>query len=65
MKFESNKKYIAQNGRTVRLICTDRKSKFPIVGLYDNGEYETMIAYYPDGTTGEPFHNWNLIAEGE
>ena len=49
MDIDINKKYRARNGREVRIICTDAKGLFPIVGLMDIQGAEQPIRYLVNG----------------
>lgn len=46
---EINKHYRARNGREVRIICTDARGMFPIVGLIDINGGERPVSYLANG----------------
>ena len=41
--------FCTRDGRSVRIICTDRKGKPPIIGLVQDGGREIIISVDPDG----------------
>jgi hypothetical protein len=53
--------YQDEKGKSVRIICTDRKTyKQPVVGLVNNGECETIVSYTNQGISGSLVYG-NLI----
>ena len=44
-------KIVTRDGRNVRIICTDLKGGFPIVGAIKMGKYEDVYTYKDDGTS--------------
>lgn len=45
-----NREIVTRDGRSVRIICTDRKSNnLPIVGLVNGGQKENIRGYTKDG----------------
>lgn len=40
---------VTREGRSARVICWDRKGKFPIMALIENGDNEGYQYYYADG----------------
>lgn len=51
MKIEMGKRYQTRDGRPVRLLCTDKKGEFPVVGVvpYDDGGAEDMEEWTSTG----------------
>ena len=50
-KKNPNRKVVAENGRSARIICTDAKGRFPVIALvFDvENDYEDIYFYTPDG----------------
>ena len=50
-KKNPNRKVVAENGRSARIICTDAKGRFPVIALvFDvDSDYEDIYFYTPDG----------------
>lgn len=46
---EVSGRVVTRDGRSARIICWDRKGKFPIIALIDNGDDEVYQYYYADG----------------
>jgi hypothetical protein len=50
MKFEVGKTYKTKDGKSVRIVCNDRKSEtHPLLGLIDRGSEEDFFAGGVDG----------------
>lgn len=49
----------ARNGNPVRIIAYERYSDRPLVGLENNGDFEEVYCYYPDGN----FYNNGRMSE--
>lgn len=55
---------VTRDGRSVRIICTNRKSSrnYPIIGLINEGTDEQLYAFRPDGrATGLAKHRSDLF----
>ena len=48
-----NRKVVTRDGRTVRIICTDAKSDFPLIALIKNDDSELLVSYTLRGTPSE------------
>ena len=50
-KKNPNRKVVAENGRSARIICTDAKGRFPVIALvFDvENDYEDIYFYTPNG----------------
>lgn len=50
-KKNPNRKVVAENGRSARIICTDAKGRFPVIALvFDvENDYEDIYFYTQDG----------------
>ncbi len=61
MKIEKDKTYLTRDKHNVRIICTDRIGRLPIVGLiYDeNTMHEELELFTEDGK------HWDRIRGGE
>lgn len=44
-----DRKLVTREGNSVRIICTDKKGKWPIVALVYKGEEEDLATYTRDG----------------
>ena len=46
-----DRKVVTRDGRPVRIICTDRKGKQPVVALHQSGicEAESILSFYANG----------------
>ena len=46
-----NRKVVTRDGRPVRIICTDRKGKQPVLALHQSGicETESILSFYANG----------------
>ena len=46
-----SRKVVTECGRSVRIICTDAKSNYPVIALVlnDDNDYEDIEFYTPDG----------------
>lgn len=55
MSLDLTKPVQTRDGRAVRILCTDRKGKYPIIGLMpdrDDGSCEMLISWSGDGHYG-------------
>ena len=48
-KKDPNRKVITRDGHSVRIICTDAKYSYPIVGLVSQNDYEVTYNFRKDG----------------
>jgi len=67
-KIEVGKTYLTQNGRSVRIIATDRMAEYPIVGLlHQNNSRESVDAWTAEGLYNKsvPDHDLNIIIPPE
>lgn len=50
-KYRANpsRKVVTRNGNHVRIICTDAKQKYPIIGLVEMDGIEEICKFMPDG----------------
>lgn len=44
-----NRKVVTRDGHSVRIICTDRISDYPVVALISNEDTEDLLSYTKDG----------------
>lgn len=68
MKFKVGVTYPTQNGRSVRIIATDRLGEYPIVGLLsENNGFKSVQSWNAEGLYHEakPDHDLNLIIQPE
>lgn len=49
MKIEVGKTYETRDGQLVRILCTDAKGKYPVVGLISTTEGEVVESWTSDG----------------
>ena len=50
-KKNPSRKVVTRDGRPVRIICTDAKNDYPVIGLVDYDEQGELLFFYkPDGT---------------
>ena len=45
-----SREIITEDGRPVRIVCTDAKAKYPIVALVEEDEKERVFKYTKDGS---------------
>ena len=45
-----SREIITEDGRPVRIVCTDAKAKYPIVALVEEDEKEKVFKYTKDGS---------------
>lgn len=48
-KKNPSRKVVTREGRDNRILCTDRKGDYPIVGLVQYGEIELLVAWSSEG----------------
>jgi hypothetical protein len=59
---EMGKKYRTRDGRPVRVLCTDRKSLYPVVALIMNRDaQEAWQGYKADGSVYDSSSSFDLI----
>ena len=57
-----NTKAMTKDGRSVRIICTDRKFAYPVVGLIMNNGWEALACWDSAGHyNGDPDKNLDLV----
>lgn len=55
-----DRKIVTRDGHAVRILCTDKKGKWPIVALIYKGEEEDLVTYTKDGQKYIPKAEVNL-----
>lgn len=57
---ELNGKIVTRDGRSVRIVCFDRKCDYPIIALIETGLIESSEIYYSDGKTNSDLRDTEL-----
>ena len=56
-----DKKYKTRDGKSVRIICVDAKGDWPIIGLIEIQEVESVAAWRADGLYGPTRSGYDLV----
>lgn len=62
MKINLTKHYETKNGKSVKILCVDRRhERFPVVALVNFDEYEITNSYTLDGIDSNEEYELNLV----